>query len=1260
MKNTTVLFILNKCRSLVNMIINTLKQKIQQLDAGSFQNLCDEWLFAKGYNNINSLGTHAGTQKTTKGTPDTYFLSSDNKYIFAEYTVQQSNLVSKIKKDIDKCLDADKTGIPIENISEIIYCHTSSNIKPKDDFRLKNKCKEKGIILTIYGIDAIANDLYNQYRYIAKDFLGVSIDTDQIKDLNNFIKTYNSNKLAAPIDNKFMFRDNELKELNCAIECNDVIIISGSAGVGKTKLCLHFSNEYTKNHNCKLLCIKDNDLSIYEDLKFYLNNPGNYLLFVDDANQLSGFNHMLQYVTQKKNGYNVKIIASVRDYAVDKLKQEINSVTAFAEIKVGLFSTEEIESLIKSVYNIDNQIYVERIVNISDGNARLAMLAGRIAIENTSFDSIKDATQIYDTYYSKAISDSGLKDDNKLLITSGVIALVKSIHLDHLESITPILDNKNISDNEFTECIYKLHTLEFVDICNDKAVRISDQCLSNYLLKYIFYDKKLIDLEYVIDVGFSNFRDKLVYSINTLLNIFFNDDLIYFVGNKIKSIWNKMKNGDPKHYFEFVKIFHNINPTETLLMIKREIDNISAIDIDITKIDTKSDRNYITVNDDILNLLGDLSDKNLDISLDLFFEYYLKRPDKYIQFYHTINIYYGIEKYSHYKKYNIQVKFFEKLKKYSDNWNNEFIKLIFLDIISDFLKFEFSQTEYSSKKRMQIYNFQLVDSANLYRNVIWESLLELVPAKISNNDMCNILKLYGNNCSVINLNIVENDIVYINKILDKMGQNDSAVKNIIARNIYDKASQKGVKSDKNICDKYFNSDKLKIYDLIERKTDFGKSVSERRSLKEQKLKQYIKEYNQKDIEAIIDICSELEEFNLSLWESKDSLQIIFDIISDRSDLFIKIVKYYISNATPLNVNPKNIVSCLFRYMDPDSVYKLLNSYEYSQRNFWNYTFFSELPSELIGKKEVDELYSFLRDKSDSNIISSYNRDIEFLKKYSLVDGDVLIRGCKIILSKKDYSPFIVTMYFSNIFYNNIDNIIKQFKNHYSLLRQIYMFMLNYEQNIDYNGHFFVNLYKVDKLILDEYIDYIAKSESRYKLEAYSRFDKFWEWDDYLELFDHITNSLISKIDYPQYRMDIFLPNLHNNYNRKTGVDSRKYTWIKHYISKYCYDELKMRCLFLKIANFDDADKIEFIMYFIESNESFDAFKKIPIIHLFSSWSGSYIPVLKARKNYLKELLTHLKDLKDLKYLEHRNYIEKMIDDYNNEINNEKIKETLDV
>ena len=101
-----------------------IKYRIDQLDGGTFQNLCDEYLTHRGYGVGYSLGMKTGTNKTAKGNPDTYFLTKDGKYIFVMYTTQKDNFLKKALEDLEKCFDPSKTGLLPENVAEVVYCHT--------------------------------------------------------------------------------------------------------------------------------------------------------------------------------------------------------------------------------------------------------------------------------------------------------------------------------------------------------------------------------------------------------------------------------------------------------------------------------------------------------------------------------------------------------------------------------------------------------------------------------------------------------------------------------------------------------------------------------------------------------------------------------------------------------------------------------------------------------------------------------------------------------------------------------------------------------------------------------------------------------------------------------------------------------------------------------------------------------------------------------------------------------------------------------
>lgn len=274
--------------------ITSVKERINQLNQASFQILCDNLLSKEGYPNIVALGTQDGAEKTTRGTPDTFFCLSNGKYVFTEYTTQKKGLLAKIRADIDKCLDETYTKIPLQEIAEIVYCHTSFNIPPADDRALRLLCEGKGIKLTLIGIDLLTEKLM-KYPSIIRRNLMLSIDSEQIQTADDFIRQYDSNAMAATLETDFLFREAEMTSIDKAFDKVNTVLLAGSAGTGKTRLALEYAKQHASEHNEILFCIHDRSIPMYEDLKLYFETPGDYFVFVDDANQLSELEHVIEY-----------------------------------------------------------------------------------------------------------------------------------------------------------------------------------------------------------------------------------------------------------------------------------------------------------------------------------------------------------------------------------------------------------------------------------------------------------------------------------------------------------------------------------------------------------------------------------------------------------------------------------------------------------------------------------------------------------------------------------------------------------------------------------------------------------------------------------------------------------------------------------------------------------------------------------------------------------------------------------------------------
>ena len=64
-----------------------------------------------------------------------------------------------------------------------------------------------------------------------------------------------------------MFRTEELKASKEKLEQSNVLVLSGPAGVGKTRLALQICEEFAVKNGYETLCIKSNGLELFEDYK---------------------------------------------------------------------------------------------------------------------------------------------------------------------------------------------------------------------------------------------------------------------------------------------------------------------------------------------------------------------------------------------------------------------------------------------------------------------------------------------------------------------------------------------------------------------------------------------------------------------------------------------------------------------------------------------------------------------------------------------------------------------------------------------------------------------------------------------------------------------------------------------------------------------------------------------------------------------------------------------------------------------------------
>lgn len=81
--------------------INQIQTAILSLDPGAYQKLMDSYVMKKyGFSNIMPLGSHSGTNKVTKGTPDSFVQCADGRFILIAHGSVENHAYNKVKADI--------------------------------------------------------------------------------------------------------------------------------------------------------------------------------------------------------------------------------------------------------------------------------------------------------------------------------------------------------------------------------------------------------------------------------------------------------------------------------------------------------------------------------------------------------------------------------------------------------------------------------------------------------------------------------------------------------------------------------------------------------------------------------------------------------------------------------------------------------------------------------------------------------------------------------------------------------------------------------------------------------------------------------------------------------------------------------------------------------------------------------------------------------------------------------------------------------
>jgi hypothetical protein len=1236
--------------------INTIEEKLRQLEQGKFQKLVEAYLHLKGHN-VVPKGSVIGEDKTRIGNPDLFAIEDNNKYTFGECTVtknttkKKDNLKNKLLSDANDILaEIQNNKLKKSQISKIIFSF-NSKINISDIEAVKQKLK--GYKVDFYHLNYLSQEI-NLYGILAKEFLGLEFDTNQIQDINTFIKDNEDKSTSTSLQNKFLYRESEINDIKNQLDFDNVVLLTGDAGVGKSRLALEIAKNFIDRNKSYIGYIVSDKTGadIMEDLNYYFIPGNDYIVIIDDANRLNtNANFQKAVYKLKKTGVSTKILITVRSYAIQQVRDKLLEIgISCNEITINTFNDKEIEEIIKKEYTF-NYKALERITDIAKGNVRLALMACKIAKETNQISKLYHVYDLYDSFYRekfKVVQQYNLLP--VLFIVSYFRRLDKYNNKVELENILSLF---SINNDKFWSDVKELHNLELVDVYEDKsAVRINEQNLMSYSFYKTFFDLELLPFENLL-INVFEFQN-IQYLKDILYPCLINYDKEKII-NKIEPSVDKylksIKDNDEK-YLEVLNFFYFIKSEEIIAFCWSKIKTLPVfndiIEFDFYKTENAWDRHKNKYFESIKIFIQHQHYDYFDDAIEFLLELFVREPKyayTYIKFIdENLTLEYdGFRNNFYYEK-----KFLELLEKKSSE--NHAYKLLFLAIAKNYLRMQY--TNYKSKRgrTINILTFHLSKkNENIIeiRNKIWEltySLFNSFPDecfKVLNDYVYN--SFLGQKDS---LEYAKNDSKYIMKIIEsklnlKNYNHCKLVNDYINRlqrfHHYSLPSKQSILN--SFSSKTFEYSKLLTHNTFDSSYIFnGHRIYEDKKL------------------LYKSIQSKLPKITITIF--KDLLKSYLEIIASSKDGYtfidhhlIHIIQYIVQNKKEksfeylvklveiIPINYCNYYPTLYEFLWKE--YPTLNKqlYEYFSNNKIHTEHLFELLKVVTPEYATKKYFYVFIKALDNKPFYIYSPN--FIDNYLHVEKDALLKLILKLESNKrrynvdynihnlsfieKYKPTIIENIdlFTKVFFYLLDNVKKN-KNRY--------YQPDYVKCLR-------TLIEISPTFLSKWLKHNTKElfNGSYDFEETELdFSFFWELENHEKHINELTAYFFSKKMKSSFHKSPLYLLIHRNNNILD--ENKREQFLKKLINKYFIESNALRIIFNTIIEHYKSNEktIFYLNYLFTLNNDVEILRNLDFsMNCSGSRDGStqsYLGTL----NFWIGLLSHIPN--GLRFAEHRTYI----------------------
>lgn len=1212
------------------MTIKELELKLTQLDQATFQTLCDQMFRDMGYS-VVPFGVVEGENKTRKGTPDSYAFNSGS-YIFFEYTTQKDKLFEKFISDLSKCFQKAqkfKDG----KLTKIVIAINNNKIDPITLDEIIKKCSEQAVDFQLFCLSDICNFLI-KHKGLLKLVLNVSIADYGIQNLNDFVSKTKKN-YGVDHSGLLIGRDNDKEKIIEAINKNEVVVLYGDPGVGKSMLAIKSIEELGR----QVFCMKSNSNDFIEELLSLTCDSNDYIVFVDDVNEVPMFKTFLESLDDQFFKH-VKIICTVRNYALNGVKNILNHFKglSYSFLQIEKLTDNIICDILSKNLGIKNPSWLKRISFLAKGNPRLALMAGEVAKEK-GVETLIDSRSVMIQYFKDSTNNETSALIDKYYNILGILAFLKRVDIKNTQAILKILELCHISKEFFDETLKMLITYELVDIYENQVVQIQDQNLSDYIIEVAFFEKKICSLSDLVVELIRSHHKNVVESLNILLNVYSSKETSEYIRNEVKKAWNILESKNSNDLNVFVSTCFIFDPDRAVLFISKQLEKqYKEYTGDVCLFDKNYSRNeYIRTLFDIC-----IATKR-KAALDLIFKY-LDCESLRNDCFEAIKEF-AILKPEMFSDMGIKNPMLFEIEKHaSSKWFDH----VTTQVITEALKYRFEFTSKTTDKQITFSYFEIKDEYTGiidYRNKIWNMAKKLSDKyKYQVVDLVLTEAFYHKDIK----QIFSNDLKNINELIDSIAEIDETREKLLKV----KFSSRIVESPLSLKDFEIHSDTdLNIYMLILDPRDKRISCDERKSKQNKGIVDLASSISPDSILRIFDICNECLKDNNG-WKVREFLSILIPSIDAK-----------ISEGLITNESSFSNLSCFIRLALIDFIVNENNAVKYISLIS---TYQKEISNDCL-----IALFNKL-DKTDlnNNLVSSFRGLIE--EDLKLTSNSVVNRRtdtiCKIvgynaqfleiletIFSYADNNSSKVTEWLRLLFNPNVfkpRELVSLFYNNHKLdfLEKVFLWFVKCRIDVYELNHYFFEICSVDNNFLVSCTKILLDYKEHFSVEI---FNELWAREDSNVLADIIFNTIVND----ENHFSFYSLSAEQIFVSERGKENNK-KFIKWAEEKIISISNKKSLLIL--SNYVSHCPIDLCKnYFnnlIAKKIEIETFADILNYPSHYGWTGSEINAVNEKIKRLEIIMSFIPD--SIEFIEYRNTVEDYISSLIGRINDIKIKERL--